>query len=383
MIIDKERIKKVRISLKYLGLFCLFLSAPAVFAAVPIQDTNLNGAAAAEARWKLLLTAESFLGTPYRYAGIDRKGLDCSGLVFLSFRESLNYTIPRSSEGIYNWTEKIRTEDLQPGDLVFFVTTGQRVSHLGIYAGEGRFIHSASEGPQTGVIYSRLEESYWKRTYIGAGRALPWDKNTAEAMTAARNSRPGAPQAGAAAGPRPPAVNPVPARTGSSGPTWDDSGFFTGFGAAWDWGAFFEGAPSAFRGLSGLAMIGYKWSDYQAGLEFRVEWDRALGVFRVPFTFSLGSETFRLFGGPAYTFGEAALSLSDGERHYTGGGAWLWEAGLFAAFPPMKMDRGALSFYGDLAWKPYHWAEGEEFRPKPDITANVRASTGIRYSYKL
>jgi probable lipoprotein NlpC len=115
--------------------FCaagLMFFASLVFAAVPIQERSLQGLSAADARLKLIAAAQSFLGTPYRYAGIDRNGLDCSGLVYLSFKEGLNFTVPRTAESIFAWTEKIDTQDLAPGDLVFFVTAGQRISHVGI-----------------------------------------------------------------------------------------------------------------------------------------------------------------------------------------------------------------------------------------------------------
>ena len=164
-----------RARLRLFGFFGLLVFAAGVFAAAPVGDRFLQGVGAAEARLKLLSAANSYLGTPYRYAGFDRRGLDCSGLVFVSFMEAFDYRTPRSSSSIYDWTEKIDAAELQPGDLVFFVTAGSRVSHVGIYAGDGWFIHSASQGPHTGVIYSHLDEAYWKRTYTGAGRALPRD----------------------------------------------------------------------------------------------------------------------------------------------------------------------------------------------------------------
>jgi len=348
-----------------------------VFAAIPIQGNNLRGPVAAEARLKLLAAAESYLGTPYRYAGINRKGLDCSGLVYLSFMEGLNIKVPRTADGIYAWAEKIATSELAPGDLVFFVTTGSAVSHVGIYAGKNRFIHSASEGPRTGVIYSRLDESYWKRTYKGAGRALPWDEEAALAIAAQTGST-------AANGN---GVLPDGSTSGgsvaSAAKTWSDAGFFAGFGAGWTWGGFFEGAPSVFRGISALATAGYKWSSYMAGLELRPAWDRALGVFRLPFTLSFGTDIFKVFVGPAYTFGKPELELHGRDRSYKGGGTWLWEVGLSGALPPVRLGPGALSFFGELAWQPYHWQDSADFSFKPDITANIRLSTGVRYLWHL
>ena len=350
--------------------FGLLFFATNLFAAIPIREASLQGLSAVEARRKVLAASESFLGTRYRYGGIDRNGMDCSGLVYASFRNGLNYETPRTAENIYNWTEKISTDELQPGDLVFFVTAGARVSHVGIYVGGGRFIHSASDGPSTGVIYSRLDESYWSRTYRGAGRALPLDSEAAQVLADGWSGETGG--------------NPIAGRGEvNETATWANSGLFTGFGAAWSWGGFIEGAPSAFRGFSLLATAGYKWSKYRAGLELRPEWDRALGVFRLPLTFSVGTDIFQGFFGPVYTFGEPSLNIQGRERYYTGGGSWLGELGLAAAFPQIKVNTGSLSLYGELAWQPYFLGEGQSFSFKPDITANLRLSTGLRYLWKL
>ena len=118
---------------KYLSLLGLMLLAHVALTAAPIKRGALNEATVADARLKLVSAAASFLGTPYRYSGLDKNGMDCSGLVYASFKEALDYSIPRSSEDIYKWSEKISTNELQPRDLVFFVTTGNKVSHVGIY----------------------------------------------------------------------------------------------------------------------------------------------------------------------------------------------------------------------------------------------------------
>jgi len=372
------------LALKSFFLLMLLFLACGLFAATPIQSRAIRGVSAGEARLRLLASAESYLGTPYRFGGVDRRGLDCSGFVHLSFRDGLQYTIPRTSEAIYNWAQNIPTSELQPGDLVFFVTVGTRVSHLGIYVGGGRFIHSASEGPHTGVIYSRLDESYWRRTFRGAGRALPWDDEAAQAIAAARpggNARPGGgPTAGSGGEARP--------ATGSGGiaaarPNWADPGFFTGFGAAWIWGGGAEGPPSAFRGISALATVGYKWPNYRFGLELRPQVDSSLGVFRLPFTMSLGTDSFWVFGGSAYVFGEPRFELDDGSRRTYEGGAWLLELGFAGAFRPFHIGPGALSLYGEMAWQSYRRGEGQEFQFRPDFAANLRASTGLRYLWRL
>ena len=145
------------------------------YPAPPVQKTSLGAISANQARLMLILAAEKYIGTPYRYGGLDSAGLDCSGLIYASFRDALNIAVPRMASGLYDWTERITVNEMKPGDLVFFITSGAGISHVGIFAGDGYFIHAPSDGPKTGVMYSRLEESYWRRTFAGAGRALPWD----------------------------------------------------------------------------------------------------------------------------------------------------------------------------------------------------------------
>jgi len=125
-------------------------------------------------RENLLSAAKNYEGTRYRAGGTTSSGMDCSGLVYRSFLDALGVSVPRVSESIFLWTERIGRGELQPGDLVFFATgSTSRVNHVGIYSGDGRFIHSASAGRHTGVLFSALDEPYWAGVYVGSGRALP------------------------------------------------------------------------------------------------------------------------------------------------------------------------------------------------------------------
>ncbi|AEF81494.1 C40 family peptidase [Leadbettera azotonutricia] len=367
-------------------ILALFLGGN-LFAVVPIQGVTLRGEAAYNARYRLLAAAEAYLGTPYRYAGVSRAGVDCSGLVFLSFRDALDTQPPRTTVSLYAWAEKIDTADLRVGDLVFFITDGQTVSHVGIYAGGRRFIHSASEGPRTGVMYSTLDEAYWRRTYTGAGRALPWDAEAEAAFIAGQV--PDAPMAGggngadavydgggyADKGGMPRTVSP-PLKWAS------DHGVFTGFGLSWTFGGFIEGAPSVFRGLAGQAKIGYKWDTFRIALEVRPQWDRGLGVFHLPLDICLGTDTFQIFAGPAFTFGKPELDTEGGRTYYQSF-AWLGELGLAMALPPIRIASGALSFFAELAWQPFSAEEGQGSNWKANVTANMRLSAGVRYLWLL
>jgi hypothetical protein len=97
--------------------------------------------------------------------------MDCSGLVYQAALDGPGISLPRTVSSLASRATRIRDAAREPGDLLFFNTTG-RLSHVGIYLGGGTFVHAASDGPRTGVIISDLSEEYWKRTYSFAGRVL-------------------------------------------------------------------------------------------------------------------------------------------------------------------------------------------------------------------
>jgi cell wall-associated NlpC family hydrolase len=95
-------------------------------------------------------------------------GFDCSGFVHYVYRQGIGADLPISSAAQYNAGHKINRNDLRSGDLVFFRTAGKRISHVGIYLDEGRFIHAPSAGKSVSV--SSLSEPYWAKRFAGAKR---------------------------------------------------------------------------------------------------------------------------------------------------------------------------------------------------------------------
>jgi len=117
-------------------------------------------------------TALRFLGIRYRYGGSSpTTGFDCSGLVAYAAAQSLGLKLPRNAAEIYQVGAAVDRAELAVGDLVFFNTMGRRYSHVGIYVGDGRFVHSPSAG---GVVrVDRMEMAYWNKRYNGARRIDP------------------------------------------------------------------------------------------------------------------------------------------------------------------------------------------------------------------
>ncbi len=116
---------------------------------------------------EIALRAISLLGAPYKWGGAGPSSFDCSGLVTYVHRQ-LGIETPRTAAEQYAAARPVRLSGLTPGDLLFFRTSGRRVSHVAIYAGEGRFVHA----PQTGrpVELRTLDDEFYAPRLVGAGR---------------------------------------------------------------------------------------------------------------------------------------------------------------------------------------------------------------------
>lgn len=116
--------------------------------------------------------ALALVGVRYRWGGnTPQTGLDCSGLVRYVFHEALGEDLPRRAIEISRLGERIGRNELKPGDLIFFRTLRRRVSHVGIYLGDGQFIHAPARGQLVRV--ESLDVPYWGTRYSGARRIEP------------------------------------------------------------------------------------------------------------------------------------------------------------------------------------------------------------------
>ena len=153
-------------------------TSSATVAPISMHVSRSEAAAAAEAlgirsertdNAHLLTLCASYLGTPYRYGGNDRDGLDCSGLTTIVYREVYGIDLHRRSIDQYEKdVPKVRLEGFQQGDLLFFTTNGRGTcSHVGIYLKGGRFVHASST---RGVVVDNLSDTYYSTRFLGGGR---------------------------------------------------------------------------------------------------------------------------------------------------------------------------------------------------------------------
>jgi cell wall-associated NlpC family hydrolase len=141
------------------------LIALAAAARVAVAASSLPPEALAA---ELVVRSLSLVDTPYRYGGRTPAGFDCSGFVGYVFAESGGGSLPRRTEEMWRIGERVGRSELAVGDLVFFNTLGRRFSHVGIYIGDGVFVHAPARGGR--VRAERLTDAYWEARYNGARR---------------------------------------------------------------------------------------------------------------------------------------------------------------------------------------------------------------------
>ena len=155
--------------MRTLPILLLLLTALAVASPIQAEETISDGVAA---KAQPLLKALSMIGTPYRFGSNNpKKGLDCSGFVKHVYKETADISLPRSAKDMSKEGQVVAKEELEPGDLVFFNTRKRPNSHVGIYAGNGEFVHASSNRSKQ-VTVSRMDQQYWATRFDGARRVL-------------------------------------------------------------------------------------------------------------------------------------------------------------------------------------------------------------------
>ena len=140
---------------------CVGLALLLAVHAAPAQPATDSGA-------EIVVHALGLVDVPYRYGGRTPAGFDCSGFVGYVFSQSAGLALPRRADEMGRMGETLAKSDLAPGDLVFFNTLGRGYSHVGIYVGEGQFVHAPARRGRVRV--DRLSDPYWTARYNGARR---------------------------------------------------------------------------------------------------------------------------------------------------------------------------------------------------------------------
>jgi len=116
---------------------------------------------------QLLGAISKWFGSPYRMGGCSKGGVDCSCFVKSVYEDVYGIELTRTSRSMYQNAAKVRKGELQEGDLIYFKIRGRRISHVGIYLGDNKFVHSSRS---YGVVIDNLDAPYYKKRFVSGGR---------------------------------------------------------------------------------------------------------------------------------------------------------------------------------------------------------------------
>lgn len=375
--------------------FCFFLPLCVPLAA---QQTVKNPSAS-ELRSRVVAAAKQYVGVPYRYGGTNVSGMDCSGFIYTVAREAAGVQLPRTTTAMYSFCRIVPDKDKEIGDILFFKTVGSKISHAGFYIGNNQFIHAVSDGLNTGVIVSSLNQHSWKSMYAGCGQFLPPGKKrsndtseTEPILTARTDESPAAARGGPSEeGKRARVAAGKTARTASAEHNTEAAqnttaaSFFNNcaFDFSTQVGWNFYTVNSFLFNFRGVYMQAHaRWTKWtvQPGFAAEIRIEPPMGMFQFPLLFTLSvPHGFRIYAGPVFTAGNVHLIGSDqivSASIFPGTFGAGWQS------PGVKIGRTELSFIQDIRWTVFNNLDNSALPPKESVVAGLVFSTGVCVTLK-
>ncbi len=347
------KIIKHRIAVFFLLLF---------FPAFLLAQTEEEALALREA---LVAQAKQYVGVPYAWGGTTTAGMDCSGFIYTASRNSVGVQLPRTTQAMYGFMRIVPDSKKEIGDVLFFKTVGDSISHAGIYIGNEQFIHSASDGPNTGVIVSSLNQATWKNTYAGVGQFLP-SAMSSEVPSTEKDKDSSAEQ------------NNSTAPTMNRGLSFLDNTVidFTGT-MIWN---FYSTDSFFFNVRGGTIQAHIKYTDWDVepgfGIEFRFE--PSMNIVQIPLQFSISVPYgFRVYAGPVLTLGDPVLI---GSEEAISASVFPGILGLSWQSPGISAGPTEISFVQDIAWTVFNKTDNSALHIGNAFVAGLVFSTGVRVS---
>ena len=337
-------------------------------------------------RKNVVACAKQYIGCPYQSGAIGPNAFDCSGLVYAVMREGAKTQMPRSAKAIYSKAKTIKISQAEEGDLVFFKTTGDgSISHVGIFIGKNQFIHAASDGANTGVIISSLNERYYANSFAGAGRVLPSGRssnseeklqddsdsaeNPAVYLDENSNEKNSAPKKSTATS----AENF--SKNSNSGKWYSKLEFDATL--FYDW-SFFLPNRVAFnwRGIAVEAGVRYTGWKLQPGLGTIFRYNHGTDNFQIPIVFSLSfNEFIKAYLGAVINFGSPKMPDTDKEIK---GVVFPGIFGVSFQTPSLKIGKVELALVQDLSVTIFKTTSGHALSVSKGAGTGLVLSTGIR-----
>lgn len=345
---------------------------------------DMSPAQAMVAREKFVAEAKKYVGCPYVLGAVGPDKFDCSGLVYYVARESIQKQLPRTAKALYSYCRVVPDSKKEVGDLLFFKTnnSGASVTHVGIYIGNNQFISAISDGPNTGVIISSLNQPYWKPKYVGCGQFIKSAKGKIDESQFSEDEFEKEDDD---------VTGTVNKKSSSNGSDKDIELSFKNFelkALVFDSALFCDWSlvtPNSFminwRGLDLQTNVRYTKVPLQPGFGFALRYNHGLGLFQIPILFSVTLNEFaRFYAGPVISFGNGNM-MGTGEQICPSVFPGILGASL--STPSLKVSKVKIQFVQDLSYTVYNEMDNSALSFSDSIVAGLVLYSGVRVSLGL
>ncbi|MBP5603411.1 MAG: C40 family peptidase [Treponema sp.] len=342
------------------------------------ETNSISPGQAQTMREKFIDEIKTHIGAPYEYGAIGPDSFDCSGLIYYSAQKSIQVQLPRTAKAIYNYARIISDEKREIGDLLFFKTTeSSTISHIGVYIGNSQFISAISDGVNTGVIVSSLNQDYWKGRYVSTGQFLPSGKDdykNGSSLAETEMQEPFEYQADDNTSKVNKTIT-VQSASFADNLLFDTSVFF-------DWSLL---SPRQFvfryRGIDAGIHASYAGWNLNPGIGIYFRFNSGLDTFQIPLVLSLSMNEFlRVYAGPVFTFDDVTLIDSDKEIK---GSVFPGIIGISLSTPRWNIGKLGLQAVQDINYTVYNKMDGSALPFMESVAAGLVMYTGIRVTVPL
>ena len=341
---------------------------------------DISPAQAQVNREKFVAESKKYVGCPYVYGATGPDSFDCSGLIYYVANQALGLQLPRTSKAMYSFCKVVPKEKMEEGDLLFFKTNNTAsITHVGIYIGGSQFISAISDGPNSGVIISSLDQEYWKPKYVGCGQFLASGKDKSSSVKRNFDDEQSFNSSNSKTAKKS-AQNSNTNFAGSSfyNPDVDflDSLTFDGI-VACGWSLF---SPNEFmlkwRGLNFETNVRISKWVLEPGFGFGIRYNYGIDVVQIPLIFSATLNDYvRFYAGPVITFGNPKMISTEKEISSSFFPGIL---GVTFSTPSFSINKAKVQFIQDVSYTVFNNPDNAALSFIESASAGIVMFTGIK-----
>ena len=341
---------------------------------------DISPAQAQVNREKFVAESKKYVGCPYVYGATGPDSFDCSGLIYYVANQALGLQLPRTSKAMYSFCKVVPKEKMEEGDLLFFKTNNTAsITHVGIYIGGSQFISAISDGPNSGVIISSLDQEYWKPKYVGCGQFLASGKDKSSSVKRNFDDEQNFNSSNSKTAKKS-AQNSNTNFAGSSfyNPDVDflDSLTFDGI-VACGWSLF---SPNEFmlkwRGLNFETNVRISKWVLEPGFGFGIRYNYGINVVQIPLIFSATLNDYvRFYAGPVITFGNPKMISTEKEISSSFFPGIL---GVTFSTPSFSINKAKVQFIQDVSYTVFNNPDNAALSFIESASAGIVMFTGIK-----